>query len=143
MARAVVTVDSVTMCDTVMRVLRDFKEDGGRAIDKAVSDEADEIRTEIRKNARSAGFTVRNTGKHYISGWQIKKSRRHGMLTCTIYNGSKPGLAHLLENGHRVKPIPKKAGRKTEAKAFPHIMPALDGMEADLMDKIETNLGMS
>lgn len=71
-----------------------------------------------KKAAKAAVKTLKNTSptrtKEYAKGWRsVTEKGRLGAST-TIYNGRKPGLAHLLEFGH-----PKVNGGRT--KPFPHI----------------------
>lgn len=130
-----ITINADDLHSEVMRILSDYGEEGSRAVSLAVEDEASEIRNKIRSEAKSAG--VKGSGR-YKGGWQIKKSYSHYGRQCTIYNGVVPGLAHLLENGHRVVVRGKTVG---QAKAYPHIAKATEGMESDLLDKIKSNLG--
>lgn len=123
--------------EEIMKILMTYGEDGSKAVNMAVREEAAEIRQKIRQNASAAGIR----GRHYKGGWQIKESYRPYGLQCTVYNGSRPGLAHLLEKGHNVKPAPKRAGRKAYVQAMEHIAPATSDMDFKLIDKIENNLG--
>lgn len=85
----------------------------------------------VKKNAKSANLKI--TGK-YASGWtfQIEKSRLGSGVV--IYNKNKPGLAHLLENGHA-----KRSGGRVEG--TPHIAPAEEQLESELMNEIEKLAG--
>lgn len=56
---------------------------------------------------------------HYADGWKYTRKSRNGNIIAKVYNGSKPGLAHLLEKGHeKVDPTGKSHGK---TKAQPHI----------------------
>lgn len=66
------------------------------------------------------------TGKHkrkYKTGWRIKKSEVGNLVSYTVYNGTKPGLTHLLENGHVGR---NQYGSFGRVRAIPHIGPAAE-----------------
>lgn len=54
--------------------------------------------------------------RHYADGWTVQQERSRLGLTVTIYNKSKPGLAHLLEHGYV-----SRSGKRVEGKT--HISP--------------------
>lgn len=78
---------------------------------------AREIAKEGTKKLKSVSPKGTGEGKkgHYADGWGItvvtKSATRFEFV---IHNKKKPGLTHLLENGHQMR----QGGR---AKAFPHI----------------------
>lgn len=59
--------------------------------------------------------------KEYARGWKSKTEKTRTGANTVIYNGKKPGLAHLLEFGH---PIVSGGRTVGQARAFPHIEPA-------------------
>lgn len=83
-----------------------------------------------KKAAKAAVKSLKNTSptrtKEYSKGWKSKTTETRLGASTTIYNGRKPGLAHLLEFGH-----PKVNGGRT--KPFPHIKK----VEEDAMDAYE------
>ena len=88
------------MASTFAQLLAEYGDNATKAISLAVEDEANDIRKKIRQDAGSAGIK----GKRYKGGWQIKKEVRAAGAQCTIYNGTTPGLVHLLEK-NALEPI--------------------------------------
>ena len=123
------------MASTFAQLLAEYGDNATKAISLAVEDEANDIRKKIRQDAGSAGIK----GKRYKGGWQIKKEVRAAGAQCTIYNGTTPGLVHLLEKGHNVVVKGKSHGR---ASAYSHVAPATDGMDQDLENKIQQKLDL-
>ena len=119
------------MASTFAQLLAEYGDNATKAISLAVEDEANDIRKKIRQDAGSAGIK----GKRYKGGWQIKAAGAQ----CTIYNGTTPGLVHLLEKGHNVVVKGKSYGR---ASAYSHVAPATDGMDQDLENKIQQKLDL-
>lgn len=89
-----------------------------------LADTAKKTAKRVKANARSAGF--KNDPK-YANGWVAKKVGGRWV----VFNKNKPGLAHLLENGHDVIQGGVKVGR---SRAFPHIAPAADEIGADIKE---------
>lgn len=71
--------------------------------------------------------------KHYANGWTYKVKGKGMESELTIYNKTKPGLTHLLENGHQVYRGKKNFGRWDGIK---HIEPA----EKKALNEIMTRL---
>lgn len=69
----------------------------------------------------------------YSKGWTTRIDKSHGAVTGTAYNKTKPGLTHLLENGHA-----KVNGGRVSAK--PHILPVQEWATAEIMKEIEAAL---
>ena len=67
----------------------------------------------------------------YAKSWRIKKTRESSTkLEVTVYSPTRYMLAHLLEHGHA-----KRGGGRV--KAIPHIAPAEEAAEEQLMKDIE------
>lgn len=62
----------------------------------------------------------------YASGWKVDEKKSRLYVSETIYNSTKPGLAHLLEHGHAKVDGGRVAGR-------PHIAP----VEAEITKEFE------
>lgn len=56
----------------------------------------------------------------YAKGWKSKTTQTRTGAETVIYQGDRPGLAHLLEFGHPVVSGGRTVG---QAKAFPHLEP--------------------
>ena len=74
----------------------------------------------------------------YAKNWKVKTEKTRTGASTTIYQGKKPGLAHLLEYGH---PIVRGGRTVGQAKAFPHIAAAQDeaikAYEDELKERME------
>ena len=100
-----VTIDN--LADAIQGILQDYANDVEDAMEPVLKKSTQTARAELRRNS------PKNTGS-YSKGWQYKREKtRHG-VKFTIYNGTKPGLTHLLEHGHL-----KRDGSRTPA--HPHI----------------------
>lgn len=96
------------------------------------------------KTARTAASELKSvspkgsTGK-YAKGWKVQIERGRLYTACTVYNGKKPGLPHLLEFGHVLR---NGTGRTYgEGGARPHIAAveskALDDYERAVKEVIQ------
>lgn len=76
----------------------------------------------------------KRTGK-YAKSWKTKNTKETSTeLQVTVYSPTRYMLAHLLENGHA-----KRGGGRV--KAIPHIKPAEEAGEEQLVRDIEAALG--
>ena len=99
------------------RILNDYNKDVDRTVAKAA----------IKAGQRTAA-TLRNkspkekdSGK-YAKGWGYKSEKGFGgSAGVTVHNKAKPGLTHLLENGHVSK---NQYGTYERVSGKPHIKPA-------------------
>lgn len=69
----------------------------------------------------------------YAKGWKTKTEKTRTGTTTTIYNGDRPGLAHLLEFGHA-----KVNGGRT--RAIPHIKPVEDEVTAIYLEELKKGI---
>ena len=67
----------------------------------------------------------------YSKGWKTKTETTRLGAETVVYQGTRPGLAHLLEFGHPIKSGGRVVG---QAKAFPHIA-AAEEMAANLYEQ--------
>ena len=103
-----------------------------------VQDDLDEVTKEVtkkgalavRQSARDAGLV--KTGR-YAKGWTSKTEKDRLGVHGTIYNKTKPGLAHLLENGHA-----KRGGGFVEGKV--HIKPVDDRIGEQFTNMVKVKL---
>ena len=80
----------------VDKVLEEYGEDVQKNMNDIVKDITKQGAKTLKSQARSA---VGGTGK-YASGWTSESETGRVSAQGTIYNGSLPGLTHLLEHGH-------------------------------------------
>lgn len=71
--------------------------------------------------------------KHYANGWTYKVSGHKLDVMVKIYNRTKPGLTHLLENGHMKLIKGKNYGRSN---SFKHIEPAEKKAAQKLLERL-------
>ena len=69
--------------------------------------------------------------KHYADGWRSKRASAKRYI---VHNATKPGLTHLLNNGHI------KAGGTERVEGDGHIDKANEWAEEEFMRKIEKEL---
>lgn len=62
-------------------------------------------------------------GGRYKRGWRVKRREVGILASYVVFNGSRPGLTHLLENGHVAK---NQYGTWGRVRAIPHIGRAAD-----------------
>lgn len=112
---------------------------------KAIIDEENEKAREAAANAiskvsKEALKRLKDTspkepgGGDYARGWAIRKD---GELGAVLYNKVKPGLTHLLENGHLIK---NQFGEFGRLAAIPHIKPVEEWANAEVVNEIERRL---
>ena len=112
------------------------------AIMEGLEEYADLSADEVKKAVRKAGKTVKDQisetapRRHgdYAGSWATRKtSETSQSLQVTVYSRTRYQLAHLLEHGHA-----KRNGGRT--RAFPHIQPAQEAGEEQLIAEIERAL---
>lgn len=78
------------------------------ALEEYAKEHRQEVQDMIRKAANRCRITLKATSprgkeaKHYADGWSVKAVGTKYEATFTVYNSTKPGLAHLLNDGHVV-----------------------------------------
>ena len=76
----------------ISEILDDYCEEVQAAADKAAEGTAKKTVAKLKKESPRG-----KSAKHYADGWRSKKDGKHGRI---VYNATKPGLTHLLNNGH-------------------------------------------
>ena len=99
---------------------------------------AQTVKTAVTKAGNSVKNTIRDTAPEktgrYAKSWRTKKTKETSTeLEVTVYSPSRYKLAHLLEHGHA-----KRGGGRV--RAIPHIAPAEEAAEDQLMRDIERGL---
>lgn len=118
-------------------ILDEFGKEATIAVQEAVIEEANEVKDQIKMNAKAYGWSSKYTGGFTVS----ELPSRLGSLAI-VHNKKEYRLIHLLEYGHRVvNPYGNKKNPKTiTTRAFPHIAPAIEHLEEDLIKKVEEKL---
>lgn len=116
----------------VMEILQDYAAEEAEVVEREV--EAVTKATAKRLRETSPKSQKPRTEKRYFKGWTAKFERKRMQAAGTVYNKTKPGVAHLLESGHG----PGRRGWRVQA--FPHIAKAAAWAEDELMRRLTQNL---
>lgn len=99
------------------------------ALQEYADEVVEKVDQDVQKIANSAASELKATSPKrtggYAKGWKVQKEKSRYGTSCTVYNSTKPGLTHLLENGHALR----GGGR---APAHPHIKPVEEKVISDL-----------
>ena len=99
---------------------------------------AETVKAAVNKAGKSVKDTIKDTAPvktgRYAKSWRTRKTKETSTsLEVTVYSPSRYMLAHLLEHGHA-----KRGGGRV--RAIPHIAPAEEAAEEELMKDIERGL---
>lgn len=116
--------------DDLEQAVRDELEQYGvevrEAVDAAVLRVARSCLAQIRRNS------PRRTGD-YRKGWTMQTKRGRLSTVAVIFNRTRWFLIHLLEIGHQKASGGRQAGH-------PHIAPAVEDADRELMSELESSL---
>lgn len=119
-----ITIKSEQLKDAVMEALSDYRDEVNEGVRKAIQKQANEDVLELKATS------PKKTGK-YASGWAKKVVENNASVyDVVVYNKEKPGLTHLLENGHA----------KVNGGFVPgivHIKPVEEESNDKLLEKVE------
>ena len=119
------------MADAVMKELDEYKNLAKDRVKKAVKDAGSTVRSDISANAP---VRKKPWGGRYKKSWVSRTTGESSTsIEVTVYSPTRYMLAHLLEHGHALR----NGGRTL---AFPHIAPAEEKGEEQLMGDIEKAL---
>lgn len=109
-------------------------------LEEYLDDVNDISEKDFRKAAKEAVTELKQTSPKdkgaYAQGWAMK---RDGDLDYVVYNKGKPGLTHLLENGHII--TNRRGGTQYgRVAARKHIEPARNNAEQKLIKQLEGDL---
>ena len=115
------------LAEAVNEQLEEYNKLSIEVVKAAVTRAGNAVKKGIGANAPS------KTGR-YAKSWRTKKTKESSTeLEVTVYSPSRYMLAHLLEHGH----AKRNGGR---VRAIPHIAPAEEVAEEQLMANIERGL---
>ena len=115
------------LADAVAEQLEEYSKLSAEVVKTAVTKAGNSVKKDIGANAPV------KTGK-YAKSWRTKKTKETStQLEVTVYSPTRYMLAHLLEHGH----AKRNGGR---VRAIPHIAPAEEAAEQQLMTDIERGL---
>ena len=120
------------LVDVVMKELMDFR--------KITEEEFEEIAKEVAKEGAKKLKETSPRGRgsrkgHYADGWGVTYQRKgNGKFEFVVHNKKKPGLTHLLENGHQ-------SDRGGRVEGIVHIKPVDYWCNEEFEKRIEERLG--
>ena len=125
MSNQKISIDQLS--DAIMDGLNEYSDLAASSVKKAVKKAGNTVKQDINSSA-----PVR-TGR-YAKSWRTKTTKETSQsLEVTVYSPSRYMLAHLLEHGHA-----KRGGGRV--RAIPHIVPAEEHGEEELLQDIENAL---
>ena len=122
--------------------LDNFTHELAAIVEDFIDEERDAVNKEIRKIGRETRDKLKTetpAGAEKYHDWADYQSVASeekdalGGITVTIKNKKKPGLTHLLEQGH------VNANGHGRARAFPHIAPAAEEAFEELKRRLGNN----
>lgn len=131
-----VKVSSENFAYEVNRLIGRYQQGLYTKLDPVFRKTANEARKELRASSPKG-----RTGK-YRRGWEydLKINSRIGGGTLTLYN-ARPGLPHLLENGHAVRNGTGRNSGKQFAAAHPHIAAVNEKAQEQFLENLQLALG--
>ena len=112
-----------------------------KILNEYVQEVEDATKHALDSVSKEATSMLRSTSpkgpKGYAGGWRSKKL---DPKTVVVYNGKLPGLTHLLEHGHAVKPVPKHPGKKSRVAAIKHIKPVEEWAQSEFPARVMREL---
>ncbi|WP_340014653.1 HK97 gp10 family phage protein [Paenibacillus sp. FSL K6-1318] len=112
------------LANEITSAVKTYTEDVTSGIEKELDKTSRKVTKDISANS------PKKSGR-YAAGWARKKVSDGSGLRYSVYNKNKPGLTHLLENGHA-----KRRGGRVAGK--PHIRPAVDRELPDMVNRIKS-----
>ena len=101
---------SISVYEQMKEILDEIDKD----VDLSVKTNLQEVAKEAAQKLK--GTSPKRTGA-YAGGWTTRRMGEMEVVTC---NSAKPGLTHLLENGHVIR---NKKGTYGRVRAIKHIKP--------------------
>ncbi len=121
-----IQIDSAKLSESLQKILRQYGDDVREVTRRMVKKSGNEARDQLKKVSPRRP----KSNKHYADGWTVGDYTWSTLgAHVTVYNAKKPGLAHLLENGHA-----NRNGGRT--RAYVHIKP----VEEEVIKTFEENV---
>ncbi len=124
-------VTAETLGAEIKKILADYEGDINRNMHEVTRKVAQKGVTAIR-NESKATFKTEHDYK-YAKGWRSDIDEQRLSVHATIYNGTAPGLPHLLENGHA-----NRGGGRTPGR--PHIAPVEEQLIREFEHRVEITI---
>lgn len=115
------------LAEAINETLREYAKTSTAGVKQAVRKTGASIKGDIKEHAPIKSGD-------YQKSWRTKNTKETShSLEVTVYSANRYQLAHLLEKGHA-----KRGGGRT--RAFPHIAPAEERGEKELLAEITRSL---
>ena len=126
------SISTNELAEEVMKALNEYKD----VTEKDFEEIAKAVAREGTKKLKATSPKGRGSRKgHYADGWGVTYFRKgNGKFQFVVHNKKKPGLTHLLENGHALN----IGGR---ARAIVHIKPVEEWCNEEFERRVEMRLG--
>lgn len=118
------------LSDTIKEILDEYADEVNDNLEEVTKKVVQEGAKAVRANARNTFKT--HSDRPYAKSWRTKIETDRFSTVGTIYS-TKPGLPHLLENGHA-----KRGGGRVPGR--PHIAPVEQKLIEDFEHKIEVEI---
>ena len=120
------------LAEAVMKELKDFN----NLAEEEFEQIAKEVAKDGAKKLKATSPRGRGSSKgQYADGWGVTYQRkRNGKFEFVVHNKKKPGLTHLLENGHQ-------SNRGGRVKGIAHIKPVEEWCNEEFEKRTEERLG--
>ena len=92
-------------------------------VERAAREAAKEAAELTVRQLKASSPKKAKRGGRYARGWTMKKESDGVITGYVVYNGTSPGLTHVLENGHVAR---NQFGSYGRVRAIKHIGPAAD-----------------
>ena len=119
-------MSNVNLASAVTEILEDYSDQVQATLNEVTKDVAKEAVKKLKS------ISPKGTGD-YAKGWKAKTTGSRLGIQNVIYNANKPGLTHLLENGHA-----KRGGGRTPA--HEHIKPVEEWANEEVVRKVKEDL---
>lgn len=134
MANTTINIGDIgRLSTTIESYLKEYEKDVTLATQKSIDEVSKEAANKLKKNS------PRGKSGRYGKGWAVKKgTMSRAKYDSIIYNKSVPGLAHLLENPHRV--VDRTGKQHGMSKPRVHIKPVDEWVEQELPRRISQKI---
>lgn len=132
------TIEANVFSKQLIDVLKDFADVEVSVLDEECEKVSKEALKMIKE--KSPKSHKKQDTRSYAAGWKRMKNKGNSEFEYTLYNASKPGLTHLLEKGHKVKPDPTHPNRKSFVEGIEHIGPTEEWAASELIKRVERKL---
>lgn len=125
----------LTVDEQLAKVFEEYTDELGDKLHEEFTEIGEETSQELKDYSKATFH--HKAKKHYANGWTYKVSGQKLDSMVKIYNKTKPGLTHLLENGHMILIRGKNYGR---SKVFKHIEPAEKKATQELLERLKNDI---